>query len=159
MTYGMPQLRALLDAEGLRYYLTPDRDGAMLNLSGDNGKYQFLVLLEEEGEFLQFRSIEYHYCPRDHPHLDATLRVLGELNYRLRMMKFGWDPRDGEIAAYADLWIMDAEITGEQFQRMAQAYMAILDDESPRIAGVIATGRDPEAREDKEDEEEIIDSL
>ena len=145
MAYSLPELRELLEAEGLRYYLIPDREGVMLTLSGSNGRFQFLILLEEDGEFLQFRSIEYLYCPTDHPHLDATLRVLGELNYRLRLMKFGWDPADGEIAAYVDLWMMDAVITNGQFGRMAQAYMSILDDEFPRIREAIESGTVPGA--------------
>lgn len=158
MAYTLPELRRLLEAEGLRYYLIPDREGVMLTLSGSNGRFQFLILLEEEGEFLQFRSIEYLYCPRDHPHLEATLKVLGELNYRLRLMKFGWDPTDGEIAAYVDLWIMDAEITNGQFGRMAQAYMSILDDESPRIRQAIESGTVP-GSEDTPEEPDTISSL
>jgi len=158
MAYTLPELRELLEAEGLRYYLIPDREGVMLTLSGSNGRFQFLILLEEDGEFLQFRSIEYLSCPGDHPNLDATLRVLGELNYRLRLMKFGWDPRDGEIAAYVDLWIMDAEITNGQFGRMAQGFMSILDEEFPRIKEAIDSGTGP-GSEEVEDDSETISSL
>lgn len=160
MAYTLPRIRELLEAEGLHYYLIPDREGVMLTLTGSNGRFQFLILLEDEGEFLQFRSVEYLYCPEDHPHLDATLKVLGELNYRLRLMKFGWDPRDGEIAAYVDLWIMDAEISTGQFSRMAQAYMSILDGEFPRIKEAIDSGRGPGSdEEDGNDNPETISSL
>ncbi len=151
MTYTIPKIRELLDGEGLRYYLIPDREGVMLSLSGSHGRFQFHILLEEDGEFLQFRSIEYLYCPKDHPNLDATLQVLGELNYRLRLMKFGWDPTDGEIAVYADLWIMDAEITDAQFSRMIQGYMSIMDEKYPMIQEAIQSGVTPS--EDSEDDE------
>lgn len=161
MTYVLPQLRELLEAEGLRYYLIPDREGVMLNLKGEHGRFQFMILLEEGGEFLQFRSMEYLYCPKDHPNLEATLQTLGELNYRLRLMKFGWDPTDGEIAAYVDLWIMDAEITQEQFSRMAQAYMNILDDEFPKLQAAIESGVAPggSGEEDQSEDSGVIDSL
>jgi hypothetical protein len=158
MTYTIPKIRELLDTEGLRYYLIPDREGVMLSLSGSHGRFQFHILLEEEGEFLQFRSIEYLYCPKDHPNLDATLQVLGELNYRLRLMKFGWDPTDGEIAVYADLWIMDAEITDAQFSRMIQGYMSIVDEKYPMIQEAIQSGVKP-SEDSGEDEEETISSL
>lgn len=158
MAYTLPQLRELLEAEGLRYYLIPDREGVMLTLNGEFGKFQFMILLEADGEFLQFRSIEYLYCPKDHPNLHATLQVLGELNYRLRLLKFGWDPRDGEIAAYADLWMMDAEITPEMFSRMARAYMSIVDDEYPGIEAAIESGVGPGDQEDA-GHGERIDSL
>lgn len=140
MTYTMPKLRELLDGEDLRYYLIPDRDGVMLTLRGDNGRFQFVVLLEEDGEFLQFRSTEFLYCPLDHPHLEDLLRIIGELNYRMRLVKFGWDPTDGEIVAYVDQWIMDAEITQQQFSRMMSAYMNIVDDEFPKLQAAIESG-------------------
>jgi hypothetical protein len=162
MAYTVPQLRELLEAEELRYYLIPDREGVMLNLNGEFGKFQFLILLESDGEFLQFRSTDYLHCPRDHPNLDATLQTLGELNYRLRILKFGWDPADGEIAAYIDLWIMDAEITQEQFSRMVQAYMTIIDDEYPKLKEAIENGVGPGDSDDEdqgEDDSGVIDSL
>jgi hypothetical protein len=160
MSYDLPQLRELLDTEGLRYYLIPDREGVMLNLNGEFGKFQFMILLEAEGEFLQFRSMEYLYCPRDNANLDATLQTLGELNYRLRLMKFGWDPADGEIAAYVDLWIMDAVITQGQFSRMVQAYMTILDDEYPKLKKAVEDGVGPaDSGGSDQDEGGVIDSL
>ena len=161
MTCVLPQLRELLESEGLRYYLIPDQEGVMLTMRGAEGKYQFKILLELENEFLQFRSIDYLHCPQGHPHLDATLQILGEANYRLRLMKFGWDPTDGEIAAYADLWIADAEITQGQFSRMANGFMSILDDEYPRIQKAIESGVGPEDPEDEEDgeDQDLVDSL
>jgi len=161
MAYDVPRLRQLLDEEGLRYYLIPDREGVLVNFRGENALFQVLVLLEEEGTFLQFRSVEYLYCPVGHENLEATLRVLGQLNYQMRLLKFGWDPTDGEIAVYADLWIMDAEITQEQFSRMAHAYISVMDDEYASIKAAIESGigaESPGSGDDSEDEESI-DSL
>jgi hypothetical protein len=67
----------------------PYRDSIQLGVTGINGKYAFLILLELEGDFLQFRTRVYHSCPLGHPNLDATLKVLAELNHRLRFIKFG----------------------------------------------------------------------
>ncbi len=160
MTCSLSQLRELLDGEGLRYYLIPDQDGVMLTMIGSDNHYQFKILLEFAGEFLQFRSINNLHCPLGHPHLDAALQVLGELNYRLRLIKFGWDPADGEIVAYADCWIEDAVITQVQFGRMAGAFMSILDDEHPRIKEAIESGVVPaKSGDEDEKDEEVIDSL
>ena len=161
MTCFLPHLRNLLEGEGLRYYLIPDQEGVMLAVRGTEGKYQFKILLELEGEFLQFRSIDFLHCPQGNPNLQPTLEVLGEANYRLRLMKFGWDPTDGEIAAYADLWIADAESTQGQFSRMANGFMSILDDEYPRILAAIESGvgpGDPDDQDDGEDQD-LVDSL
>ena len=158
MTCILPDLRQMLETEGLRYYLIPDQEGVLLNVRGTEGKYQFKILLELEGEFLQFKSVEYLYCPKGHPHLDATLQVLGEANYRLRLMKFGWDPVDGEIAAYADVWMKDAVITQGQFSQMANVYMSIMDDEYPKIKAAMESGVGPGgpiSAEGGDDEEQV----
>ena len=144
MRFTLSRLRELLDNEGLQYYLMPEHEGVMLNFRGDNARHQLIVLVEEDGEFLQFRSLEYLSCPANHPNLQATLKVLGECNYRLRAVKFGWDPRDGEIAVYVDLWVMDAEITREQFKRIVDGYFTIMDDQHPRIKAAIDYGICPD---------------
>ncbi len=161
MTCTIAQLRELLDTEGLNYFLIPDGSGVMLNVKGADERFQFKIMIELEEEFVQFRSIDYLHCPQGHPHLDATLQVLGEANYRLRLGKFGWDPADGEIAVYVDFWLMDAEITQEQFSRTSDVFMSILDDEYPGIKDAIESGVGPGNSEDPDGEgdDNRVDSL
>ena len=161
MTCILPELREFLETEGLQYYLIPDQDGVMLTMKGTEGKYQFKILLELDGEFLQFRSIDYLHCPQGHQNLETTLQVLGEINYRLRLLKFGWDPADGEIAVFVDLWMMDATITQGHFSRMANSFMSIMDDEYPRLLAAIESGVGVDGSGDNEDGEdpELVDSL
>ncbi len=143
MTLTLERLKSLLEGEDLKYYLDPALDKLMLRAKGVNGSYQFLLLLELEGKFIQFRSMEYHSCPEGHDNLDATLRVLGALNYQLRFLKFGWDPSDGEIAVYGDAWVEDGDITQGQFGRMVHAYLSVMDLNYARIDETIRTGKDP----------------
>ena len=143
MALTMERLKNQVGAIPLRFFIDPDRDALMLGATGLNGRYQFLILLELDGEFLQFRTIGYHSCPLDHPNVDETLRVLGELNYRLRFIKFGWDPADGEIVAYGDAWISDGDLAQGQIGRMAKSFMSIMDLQYARIDATIQTGEDP----------------
>ena len=143
MTLTMEQLKKLVEEEDLKYFLDPNRDALMMGVRGANGSYQLLVLLELEGRFLQFRSISYHLCPEGHEHLNKTLRLLGELNFTLRFLKFGWDPSDGEIAVYGDSWVEDGDLTQGQFARMVHAYLSIMDMNYSRIDATIRTGEDP----------------
>ncbi len=143
MALTMAQLKGLVDAEGLKYYVDPNRDALMMRVKGANGEYELLVLLEVGGEFLQLRSLGYHTCPPDNPHTDELLKLLGTLNYRLRFVKFGWDPEDGEITVYGDTWIKDGGVTEKQFGHMARAYFSVMDLNFPRIDQTIRTGKDP----------------
>jgi len=150
-----------MEKEGLRYYLIPDQEGVMLTMKGEENKYQFKILLELDNEFLQFRSIDYLHCPQGHPNLLPTLQVLGEINYRLRLLKFGWDPTDGEIAVYADMWLEDAVITQEQFSRTVNVYMSLLDDEYAKLLAAVESGIGPGGGSTDEggDTGEVVDSL
>jgi hypothetical protein len=143
MTLTMEQLKKLLEGEDLKYFLDPALDKLMLSARGVNGSYQLLILLELEGQFIQFRSMHYHSCPVGHEHLEATLQVLGGLNFQLRFVKFGWDPSDGEIAVYGDTWIEDGDLTQKQFGRMVHAYLTMMDLNYARIDQTIRTGEDP----------------
>ncbi|NIN73238.1 MAG: hypothetical protein GTO46_15200 [Gemmatimonadetes bacterium] len=143
MALTLAKLEKLVEAEGMRFFRDPTRDALMTGAKGIAGHYQFMILLELEGQFLQFRTVNYQYCKADHKHLKAVLEVLGGLNYRLRLAKFGWDESDGEIVVYADHWIMDGTVTQEQFSRILHNYLPAVDLSNPRIAKTIETGNDP----------------
>jgi hypothetical protein len=121
----------------------PSGDGKVLRVRGLNGAYSFVPVLDRGGEFLQFRTLQYHSCRRDHPNLAAVLQVLAGLNLELRFVKFAWDSSDGEIVAYGDVWVCDGELTDGQFGAMIKSFMTSLDRQYPRIDTTIATGEDP----------------
>ena len=143
MALTFDQLRQLADQAGLRYFIDPQKKQLLLGVRGLHGSYQVLVALEVDGQFLQFRTVDNPYCPIEHPHLREVLKTIGAINYRLRLIKLGWDPKDGEIVAYADLWVMDGTVGPGQLQQMAQSFFAALDDSFGRLKRTLETGKDP----------------
>ncbi len=137
------ELKQLADGESLKYFTAADTPTLLMNIGGLSGMYQIMVPLELDGRFLQFRTVGYLSCPADNPHLESVLRVLGQLDYKLRVTKFGWDPTDGEIVGYADLWLEDGKVTQAQFSGMIHTFFAGIDLNNPRIAKTIETGVDP----------------
>lgn len=137
------ELKKLAEGAELKYFIAPDRPTLMMGFGGINGNYQVAVKLELDGRFVQFRTVGYLSCPSDHPHVDAVLRLLGELDFQLRLVKFGWDPTDGEIAAYVDVWLEDGTITQKQFSAMLQCFIPGIDFNHQRISKTIETGSDP----------------
>ncbi len=143
MALTLDQLRRLCDQAQFKYFVDPTRPALLCGVQGLAGRYQFVMLLDLEGQFLQFRTIGYANCAASHRHVGAVLRVLGDLNYKLRFVKFGWDPADGEIVVYADVWLMDGGLTQQQFARMLGNYLPSIDQNSVRISQTIETGQDP----------------
>jgi len=54
MALTMEGLRKLVDAEKLRYFLAPDRPALMLNVTGINGRYQFMIILDVDGQIVKY---------------------------------------------------------------------------------------------------------
>lgn len=143
MTVTLDQVREVLDADGVRYYLDPRRPVVLSMFSGYFGDYQITFSVELDGRFLQLRTLAYGRCPQDHPHARAVLELLGEMNFATRTVKFGWDPSDGEIVAYADLWLEDAALTASQLQANLGTLLRTADRGWGRLTQVLATGVDP----------------
>jgi hypothetical protein len=127
MPMTMDQLQQLVKGQNLKYFLHPENPALMLQAKGINGSYQFVIALQQEGTFLQFKTLQYLFCKEDNPNLFEALKVMGALNYQIRLAKWGWDPRDGEIDVCADTWIEDSALTQEQFGRITFNYLTALD--------------------------------
>ncbi|MFH1330149.1 MAG: YbjN domain-containing protein [Actinomycetota bacterium] len=143
MPMTLDKLKKLCEGEKLKYFLAPDRPMVMLGFGGINGRYQVVVPVELDGRFVQFRTVSYLHCPADHRHLEPVLRILSSLNYKLRMTKFGWDPTDGEIVGYADVWVEDGELTQAQFSSCLRCLLPAIDLNYKRLTQTLETGEDP----------------
>lgn len=143
MALKLDDLKKLCEGEKLKYFIDPDRPVVMMGFGGIHGRYQVIVALEVDGRFLQVRTISYLHCPADHPHIVPVLKILGHLNYRLRMIKFGWDPSDGEIVAYADVWLEDGRLTQSQFGALFKSIIPAMDLNYKRLTETMETGTDP----------------
>jgi len=143
MALTLEQLQKLLDGEGLRYFVDPKQSALLLALKGANGSYQCVASLQEGGRFLQLLTLGYATCAADHPHASALFRTLAAINAQRRFTKFAWDPRDGTIIVFADVWVMDGAVTQEQFHRICSNYFTCLDDDYRRIKQALETGEDP----------------
>lgn len=143
MAITFDELKELVKREGLRFFVDPDEQRLMVGVSGMCGKFQLVLSLYDDGVFLQIRSVNYMYCPPDHPALHELLKAMSDANYQTRLVKFAWDRKDGEIVAYADLWIMDTKVTQEQLHRMLGNYVPAIDMQSYRFQRTLDEGQDP----------------
>jgi hypothetical protein len=145
MAISFAQLQDLLKKEGYRYFIAPDQPLIRFTVTGRSGQYDIAIFLMDQGVFFQFRTIGYLRCPADHPNLKAVLQALAAVNYGMRYLKLGWDPASGEIAGYGDGWVMDNQVTQEQFHRMLGNFLPGIDAACPRIRAALETGKDPGA--------------
>ena len=143
MAITFEELKELVSREGLRFFVDPGEQRLMVGVAGMCGKFQLVLSLYDEGVFLQFRSVNYMYCPPDHPALPELFKAMADANYQTRLVKFAWDAGDGEVVAYADIWLMDATLTQEQLHRMLGNYVPAIDMQSYRFERTLKEGKDP----------------
>ena len=141
MSISFSELQQLLRGEDIRFFVEPGAPRALFAASGLHGSYNVAVMLELDGEFLQLRALQYLRCAADHPHLLAVLKTIAHINYQKRLVKFAWDPADGEVTLYADLWVSDGTVTQGQFNRLTGSFLRALDLSFPAIKAALETGQ------------------
>ena len=143
MAITLEDLKRLLDGEGLRYFIDPSRPLLMLGFAGAFGRFQFVISLENDGEFVQLRTVGYLHCLPDHPQIDKVLRAIADANFRYRFVKFGWDESDGEIVGYGDHWIEDASLSAAQLSQMIKSFASTIDMTHHRLERIMEGEEDP----------------
>jgi hypothetical protein len=161
MALSFERLKEILTGFEVSYWTMPERPAVMFGMTARSGKgYMLGASVDSDGTLFQVRSVEYASCPPGHRHFRPVAQLLLALNYRYRAIKFALDPQDGEIAAFADLVLLDAEATPGQLMGLMGFFLNILDDCHERIQVTVATGEDPgeppEEPEEPDEEEDVV---
>ena len=155
----LEELLELLRGEGLKFFIDEAASRVMLVMVGPHGTHNLVISLLSDGRFLQIRSAGWLQCPKGHPHMETMLQALLAANYKCRFVKFAWDPKDGEIVAYGDVWIEDGSLTQRQFHSVMENYFAVIDMQRGRFDKIISTGKDPGDIEPQKVIDEMMDRL
>ena len=143
MAVTFERLQDLVKAEGIRFYLHPTAARLGFQVRGVSGLYDLRIALEQDGTVLQIHSRRLLECSPDHPHLGQLLHTLATIDHELVLFKLGWEPVKGEVIAYTDALVGDAELTQQQVRSLMGTYLVGLERSVPRLQHVLRTGLDP----------------
>ena len=138
------ELRAMLDAEGIRY--TEDED--YLRASFATVRYRdrsgaraiFVALrLEEDGEYFKLIAPNLYWCPSG-PTREAFLRALLGVSWRTKLVQFQYDDEDGEVRAVVEFPLEDAPLTARQLSRCLNGLVQIVDEYHGAIVAALREG-------------------
>ncbi|NUM34951.1 MAG: YbjN domain-containing protein [Candidatus Brocadiae bacterium] len=144
MPTHIEDVRSFLEEKSVKYLFDAEKEVFIISFAPN----VILVRLEENGEFLQFRTLNF-YQYRDGKYKEGILQLLCEVNYQRKLVKFGYDKEDGEINACVDIPIEDSNFTSTQFFRSMAALLEALDETRTRVTFLLETGKDPGARPSK----------
>jgi hypothetical protein len=143
MAIQLSHLQEIFKQFGWTCFTDTERSALLFSIRGNAGVFQIVAHLAAEGGLLQLRTLNLAACPASHAHCPALLRLLGVLNYRLRLIKFAWD-EDGEVCAFADAIIADGTLSYEQAHHLFGMFLGNLDTGFAQIQSVIQSGQQME---------------
>jgi len=148
MSTTLETLINFLDLDGYRYTQNPAQPTLWLPPQASTLPTHTIQLdLSEDGELLRF-TVPQLLNLADCPHRDVVLEALLSFSYRLKMLRFEYDPTDGEVRASIELPLEDVALTQRQFQRCLRGLVDLVGQRVlPPIQEMLVTGVLPQTQE------------
>lgn len=112
----------LLGEKSLRCHIDPVRGTIVVNLSKESAPRDLLLLIfvKHEGQLLHIQTFNFLSCPEELSVRSSIEAELLSLNSDYRLVRWGIDGDD--VVASADLVLMDAKMTEQQFYSTLQLF-------------------------------------
>jgi hypothetical protein len=144
MATSYDAIRTIFDAAARRYMIDPN-NGALF-IGGIDGLGQHMTVqltVDPAGRWLTLSGLSILSCPETHRFAGTVHKLMLTLNYQYRCVKWGWDPKDGEVAAMSDFLLGDGQLTTEMLFGWIGVFMGIVADTRPRLVATLLSGIDP----------------
>jgi len=140
---SIEQIRSFLDEHKLRYVVDSARDTLLVGFRLDPEQTTYrdadgdpslglVIRVQEKGEFLSIFTPQA-WSLEDCPNTAAVLEAVATIQGQYKLLRFDYDPDDGEIRPNVELPLEDATLTARQFHRL----MHTMVDGVQRCDGVI----------------------
>lgn len=139
MSFSNADLRQVLRSKELSFVDNPSSDGVVVPVPYEDEN--LLVAIEAEGMIVQFRSVQLA-TDEGRTHRRELLTTLLDWNHQGKVLKWAYDDSDGEVVAYADMFIGQGTMTEQQVMRCLAAFL-LAAKRRDRVRTILSSGRDP----------------
>lgn len=148
MATTLHQIAEFLDNRDWKYDFQPENSRVITGVKADNvDPFPIAIALKEEGEYLEFAAPNLLHI-KNHVYKGVLFQTLLAISWETKMIRWEYDPLDGEIRASIGFPLEDAPLTEQQFNRALSALIHIVDSLAmPRIQAVLETGIDPQEKQ------------
>jgi len=143
MATTLSDLENILDGQELSYYTNSKKTAVILPIPMGEELVSVFVNIQESGEFIMFR-IPFFVSAGRAANRGLLFEKLLALNNKLKLGRFGLDPRDGEVCLEIGLPVEDGQLTVRQLRRTVAALRGITRDHREEMRKLIETGVDPD---------------
>ncbi|MGK7902778.1 MAG: hypothetical protein AB4352_15480 [Hormoscilla sp.] len=146
MSTTIQQIARYLDNRHWNYELLDDSNDSRIitGVKAENVD-QFLILihLTEEGEYLELTAPDLLQA-KNHIHKEKLFQTMLTISWQSKMLRWEYNPIDGEVGASIAFPLEDASLTERQFDRSLGTLIKVVDEVAmPRLQAVLETGSDP----------------
>lgn len=149
---------ALLDERELRYYENSRDESILVPFDTPLGQVVIRLATVENGEGLSVRT-QIMMISLDHEHKHMALETLLFENYKVKVGRLGFDPRDGEVSLDWFIAVEDGLLTKDQFFRTFDTVMLMSALIRKKLRRVLATGFAAEENDSDDDAGDTLDLL
>jgi hypothetical protein len=125
-------LARYLDRDEWRYDMDPEGSCIRTGFRGDNATYRAMILFDSEKQRVRFIVPNYLNLVKVRDKSKVLERLM-ELNMQYILLKFGFDPADGEVRAEIDVPVNDTDLSYEGFRRCLYCLLTAADEEYPEM--------------------------
>jgi hypothetical protein len=143
MAINLKDLAQHLDRRDWKYELFPDANQIITGIQSDRlDNFLILLRLTDGGELLQFH-VPQILSIKDSVYKGVIFQTMLAMNYYHKLVKFEYDPLDGEVAMGIEIPLQDNTLTAAQFDFCLEGLIQMVELAMPRLKQVLATGIDP----------------
>jgi hypothetical protein len=144
MATTLPFIAHCLEQRGWKYNFDAENSRVITGVKAENvDNFAISIQLSENGEFVQFVAPQL-LAVKDCLYKGLLFQTMLAISWEVKMLRFEYDPTDGEVRASIELPIEDAHLTECLFNRCLSGLIQLVDSIAmPRLNAVLATGVDP----------------
>lgn len=144
MATTLNQIAQYLDNRHWKYHIQAADSRIITGVIANNvDQLPIAIALKEDGEYLELAAPQLLQV-KDHIYKGVLFQTLLAISWEVKMLRWEYDPLDGEIRASIGFPLEDASLTERQFNRVLGGLIQIVDEYAmPRLQAVLETGIDP----------------
>lgn len=144
MALSLGKIETFARACGCSYMVDPAAPNLLVSEEVGDDVVQYAISIQDDGDFLLFRTIDLERVPDSDPHLEAVQKVVASAGGRYRGIKFVRYSSSGEIAVSAEMWLLDMRLTQNAFMRTHLTFLEALREFHLLVKQAVSEGTAPD---------------
>lgn len=144
MATNLQQIASFLDNRGLPYHLETQENRIITGVKSETvDEFMIVIQLQEDGAYLSLVAPQL-LSIKDHVYKGVAFQTMLAIAWEVKLLRWEYDPSDGEVRTSVNLPLEDAPLTEKQFNRLLSGLIDLTNRGMERLQQVLATGNDPE---------------